>query len=113
MLLSEARVLGRGTGWVSPRNATAGPCVRQQLWAFKVAVETVLLVTGRSLLLSRQGPPHPCRRGPPPRAPGTPQTLVSAEGTAVLMQLGGLGCVAPSSTDPPPQLALGMAGGAR
>lgn len=32
---------------------------------------------------------------------------------AVLTQVGGLGCVAPSSKDPPPQLALGMAGGAR
>lgn len=63
-------MLGRGTGWVSPRNATAGPSVRRQLWAFKVAVETVLLVTGRSLLLSRQGPPIPAGGDPHPGHPG-------------------------------------------
>lgn len=65
---------------MSPRNATAGRLVRQHLWAFKVAVETGLLVTGRSLLLSRQGPPIPAGGGPPSWAPGTAQLPVSVEG---------------------------------
>lgn len=84
-----------GRAGLSPRNATVSPLVRQHLWAFKVAVETGLLVTRRSLLLSRQGPPIPAGGGPPPRAAGAAQLPVSVEehgeDMAVHVQEGGLG----------------------
>lgn len=116
VLMFEARALGRGMGWVSTRNATASPLLRQHLWAFKVAVETGLLVTGRSLLLSRQGPPIPAGEDPHPGHLGLhrrPCLRRDMAGAWLYTCLGGLGCAVPCGTDPSAQLALGMARGAR
>lgn len=86
-------------------------------------METVVLVTGRSLLLSRQGPPITEGGGPPPRTPGTwwhrPPPVSGeghGEGTAVYMQAGGVGRAAPRGPDPlrhghppPPSPSLSLA----
>lgn len=67
-------------------------------------METVLLVTRRSLLLSRQGPPSLRAGGPPPCTPGTAQTPRSGEGHGegadVHRQAGGVGCAAPTGQLP-------------